>query len=94
MTASEMANAILTSHARPEPKPEPRYDVNASVHEMDGDGSDGAYDLILRNATPAEIAAQLQSALEGAGFGLTNSDGPFRLSIHIGPAGRGDDLPL
>lgn len=69
------------------------YDVRASVYEMDGGGSDGAYSLIGDKLTAEEIAARILETLK-SDWGLTNSDGPFRLTINIGPAGRGDDLPL
>jgi hypothetical protein len=69
------------------------YDVNASVYELNGDGSDGAYDLLLEGATPEEIGRKLTEVLS-SDWGLTGSDGPFRLEIHIGPAGSRDVLPL
>lgn len=68
------------------------YDVRASIFELNGNGSDGAYDLLLDGATPDEILSTLARYLRG-GFGLTNA-GPCRLCINIGPAGRGDDLPI
>jgi hypothetical protein len=83
----------LRAKLLPPAGPERRYDVNASVYEMDGRGSDGAYSMICRGATAAEIGRQLTEVLSGD-WGLANSDGPFRLEINVGPAGRGDDLPM
>lgn len=71
---------------------EHRYDVRASCLELDGNGGDGAYDLIMDSATADEIADALRDVLR-KGFGLANA-GACRLQINIGPAGRGDDLPL
>ncbi len=69
-----------------------RFDVRASCYQMNGDGSDGAYDLLLDNATAQEIGDKLVEVL--ADFGLANCEGPFRLQINIGDAGQGDNLPL
>jgi hypothetical protein len=69
-----------------------RYDVRAAVSELHGEGSDAAYDLILDGATADEVAEALRDVF-AFDWGLTNSPGPFRLSIEIGPAGTGDDLP-
>ena len=68
------------------------YDVNASLFEIDGGGSDGAYDLVLRGVTADEIADKLRETLSGE-WGLTNA-GPCRLGLSIGPAGSGDSMPL
>ncbi len=68
------------------------FDVNASCHEINGTGSDGAYSLCLRAVPAEEIGAELVKTL--ADFGLSNSDGPFRLELHIAEAGQGDNLPL
>lgn len=69
-----------------------RYDMRASVYELDGQGSDGAYSLIGDDLTADEVAERVRAVLSGD-WGLTNA-GECRLAIHIGPAGRGDDLPL
>lgn len=75
------------------PKPQvKRYDVRASCHELDGEGADGAYDLLLDNVTAEEITAQLADVLKG-NWGLYHA-GDCRLTIHIVPSGRGDDCPL
>jgi hypothetical protein len=78
-------------------KPVPRrYDVNASCYALDGDGSDGAYDLHGRNLTADEVAERLRARLSGD-WGICAGGGrpvPSRLEIHVAPAGRGDDLPL
>ncbi len=78
-----------TFHSKPT---ERLYDVRAAVYDLRGEGSDGAYDLIGDRLTPAEIAFKLSDLLSGD-WGLTNSEGPFRLRISIGPAGTGDELP-
>lgn len=69
------------------------YDVNASICELKGDGSDGAHDLHLEGATPEEIGQKLTEVLSSE-WGLADSAGPFRLELHIGPAGTRDELPL
>ena len=70
-----------------------RYDVRASVYEINGTGADGAYSLVVDAATPEDIGKKLTETLQDD-WGLSNSKGPFRLEINIGPAGTGDDLPL
>lgn len=70
------------------PEPEPlRFDVRASVNEIDGPGGDGAYDLIGDGLTVDEVLERLRKVLTD-GFGLTNA-GACYLTLHIGPAGRG-----
>lgn len=70
-----------------------RFDIRASIHEIKGKGSDGAYDLIGDNQTAEEFAKTLVEVLN-SDWGLTKSDGPFRLEINIADAGQGDNLPL
>jgi len=70
-----------------------RYDVNASVHDSEGH-ADGAYSLICRDASADEICEHLRQVLADWEYGLTNSPGPFYLSLQIGPAGKGDDMPI
>jgi hypothetical protein len=82
------AKLIVQAHARRSAR---TYDVRASVHELHGEGSDAAYDLLLDGVTATEVAEALRDVLT-SDWGLTNSPGPFRLAIVIGPAGTGDDL--
>jgi hypothetical protein len=94
--ATGAAKLIVQAHAKhaapvAEGGAEQRYDVRASVHELHGAGSDAAYDLLLDSVTATEVAEALRDVLT-SDWGLTNSLGPFRLSIEIGPAGTGDDL--
>ncbi len=70
-----------------------RFDVHASCHEINGDGSDGAYDLVMDAETAEEIGKKLTEVLN-AGFGLSNTSAKCRLEIHIAEAGQGDNLPL
>jgi len=69
-----------------------RYDVRASVVDEAG-GSDGAYDLIADGITAEEIGQRLTAVLNSM-WGLTHQQGKCRLDLHIGAAGKGDDLPL
>ena len=75
-----------------------RIDVNASVFALDGGSSDGAYSLILRNETPAELCKQLLRVLsEKWGMvegGINGTFVPSRLQLNIGPSGTGDNLPM
>jgi hypothetical protein len=68
------------------------YDVNASCLEVNGDGGDGAYDLIGRGRTVDEILSELRKVLT-QGFGLTNA-GECYLSINVVRAGFGDAVPM
>jgi hypothetical protein len=80
--------------AGPPPEPERLYDLRATVHELDGPGSDGAYPLMGDGLTADEVASRLREVLsgEGAPNWLTHA-GACRLAVHVAPAGRGEDLP-
>jgi predicted transposase YbfD/YdcC len=82
------AKLIVQAHARRSAR---TYDVRASIHELHGEGSGGAYDLLLDGVTGTEVAEALRDVLT-SDWRLTSSPGPFRLAIEIGPAGTGDDL--
>ena len=74
-----------------------RFDIHASVHELGGIGSDGAYGLHGHNVTLDEFLASLRQTLSnewGLMRGRELTPIPSYITIHIGPAGSCDQLPL